>query len=237
MSHPPEPQLIDLASGLLSREEAGEIMAHVRACPECEARLRAMVADLESARSGPVPVLVDGRIQLAEHRRRPNILIRASVAAAVIAAIVLGTFLVVNRHDAIPEYWIPVTNGTTTLHRGTEPGDLADALSSYQGHDAASAIEQLEKIRPAPDDNTSTRLRDLYLASALINAGRANEGLEVLDRNEIQWMPTPWRYEAEWVKYVGLRRAGRDDEAHKWLETLATTPGENRARAQSELNR
>jgi len=234
-AHPTESELIDLATGLLEPADAPTTMEHIRGCAECERRFRSIVADHEALRGGPIPTVVDGRVDLAPPRRRAR-LRDAVIAAALVAAIALGTFRVVEHRDRMPEYWIPVI-GETNVLRGTEQRGVADALRSYRDRDAATAIKDLQELQPPAGDNTSSTLRDLYLASALINAGRANEGLEILDRNDIQSMPTPWRYEAEWVKYIGLRRADRDDEARAWLEKLSTEPGPNSARVQAELKR
>ena len=234
-SHAPESRLIDLASGLLSDEEARELIQHIGQCSACEARLRTVVADRESARSGPVPKLRYGRIQLGPGPR-PSILVRASLVVAACALVALGVFLATHRNDGPPEYWIPVTNETTLLHRGNEQGGVTDVLKSYRDHDAATAIKELQALTFAPGDETASTLRNVYLASALANAGRAEEALEVLGPTwAIEFLPTPWRFHAQWVRYVALLRADKEQEANDLLEKLAEEPGAMGEKAREEI--
>jgi hypothetical protein len=59
-----------------------------------------------------------------------------------------------------------------------------------------------------------------------------------MDPNEINGLPTPWRFHAQWVRYLALQRAGRDEDAKAWLEKLvAEEPGESGEKARDELRR
>src|SRR5678815_2453671 len=232
--HITETRLMDLAAGLLSSAEQRDVTGHVRSCAECENRLRLIVADRESARSGPAPALSDGKIQLARKKRRPAILVPAAIAAAVVLVVAVG-ILVVNHKDSVPDYWIPIT-GETVILRTVDDG-MTDALRAYQAHDAKAAVEELRAFTPFSDDPAASTLRDVYLASALVNAGRSSESLELLERLTLNFLPGQWRGHARWVRYVALRRTDQDKEADEVLDALAAEPGEMGDKARAELQR
>src|SRR5688572_21314312 len=237
--HPPESRLLDLAMGLLSADEAKATRDHIRDCAECESRLRVIGADRESVRSGPVPVLINDRIELPAPPRRPSVVVRVGLIAALFAVVALGIYTGKNRNDGPPDYWIPVTNETTVVWRAEgDSNRVMDRFEAYQNQDAAAAVDELRALTPDPSDYTASALRDLYLASALTNAGRPTEALELMDPTEINGLPTPWRFHAEWVRYLALQRAGRDEDAKAWLEKLAAEePGESGEKARDELRR
>lgn len=233
--HITETRLIDLAAGLLSSAEQRDVMGHVRWCAECENRLRLIVADRESTRSSPAPALSDGRIQLARKNRRPAILVPAAIAAAAVVLVVAVGLLVVDHEDSVPDYWIPITGEAVILR--TVDDAMTDALRAYQAHDAKAAVEELRAFTPSSDDPTASTLRDVYLASALVNAGRPSEGLELLKSPTLNYLPGQWRGHAQWVRYVALRRTDKDKEADEVLDALGAEPGEMGDKARAELER
>lgn len=233
--HVPETRLIDLAAGLLSPAEQQDVMGHVRRCAECENRLRLIVADQESARSNPVPTLVDGKVQWARKKQRRPILVPAAIAAAVLLAVAVGR-LVTNHNASVPDYWIPITGQAVTLR--TSDNRMNDALRAYQARDAKTAVEELRAFTPSSEEPAASLLRDVYLASALVNAGRSDEGLALLEKDETtRYLPTQWRAQAEWVRYVALRRTDKNKEADETLSALAAKPGEIGDKARAELAR
>lgn len=236
-AHPTESELIDLATGLLGPDDARTTMEHIRACAECERRLQAIVADREALRARPAPVVVDGHIEFKQTAPPRRLWLGLAVAAAVVIVVALGTLRFAN-HRRIADYWIPVSSETTTLRSPSDSQhNVSRALRSYQEHDAAAAVEELRALKPPANDVAVSSLRDLYLASALVNAGRAPEGLAMLDRLSLDSLPAQWRYEAQWVRYVALRRTGRNPDARAWLEKLVNEPGEIAARSRAELQR
>jgi hypothetical protein len=229
-------RLIDMVSGLLSAEEKERTIDHVRGCPDCEQRLREIVADREHLRAAPFPRMVHDRIQRVQPGNQPA-LRRWLAMAAVLAVVVIGTLRVFTPRNSL-EYWIPVEEASVVLRSdGQASGAMEDGLKAYRNRDVGAAIELLEDLVISSGDQTAATLRDLYLASALVNAERHAEALATLEKLRIDSMPTPWRGHAQWVQYIALTRAGRDLEARALIETLALDPGEMGRRAQAELDR
>ena len=236
--HPPESRLVDLAMGLLSSDEADATRDHIRHCAECESRFRVIVADRESLRAGPVPTLVNGHIHLDQRAAGTKKWVRVGLVAAVLTVAAVSVFRLAVQ-ERFPQYWIPVTDDTAVVWRADgDSNRVMDQFEAYQNQDAAAAVDELRALTPDPSNYTASTLRDLYLASALTNAGRPTEALELLDPDEINVLPTPWRFHAQWVRYLALQRADRDADAKAWLEKLAAEePGETGEKARDELRR
>jgi hypothetical protein len=150
-THPLESRLVDFVLGLLSPDDETAIRDHIRQCASCESRLRVIVADRESVRSGPVPVLIDDRIELPAAPRRPSVVVRVGLVAALFAVVALGIYTGKNRNAGPPDYWIPVTNETTVVWRAEgDSNRVMDRFEAYQNQDAAAAVDELRALTTQP---------------------------------------------------------------------------------------
>lgn len=234
-----ESRLIDLVAGLLAKEESDETRAHLRSCSECEQRFQTLAGRYESRVAGPLPTRRDGRFRLAPKRPLMTKRVWVTAVAASVVVAFAGAFLVAKRERPL-EYWIPIGQEAVVLRSATEPSPhstAGDVLEPYSARDATAAVEELKRLQVAPEDVTAAALRTLFLASALVNAGREEDALEELENIVVRWLPTQWRGEAEWVQYVALVRLHRDAESLAHLERLSQEPDEIGARARAELKR
>ena len=234
-----ESTLIDLAHGLLPPSEQGEALAHIRACPECENRFRVIVADRERSRATGAPRAVwPGGVEKRPGLRHSKGLRWVAAAAVVLTIGVYALQRNTVRPAPIP-YWIPVEEEATVLRSSTGlQGEHVDsALDGYLKRNAATAVRELRALEVSPDNATVASLRDLFLASALVNAGQYAEAIKVLDALSIDTLPTQWRRQARWVHYLALMELGRREEAGLLLEELVDEPGEIGRRAKDAAGR
>jgi len=191
-----------------------------------------VVREREELRSAGTPSLVD------DTARPPKIRRRGFVAAGVGAAAVLVlAFLLYGSLVGPERYWLPLDREFMLLRAGPLPAELerfGAGLTAYREHDAVRAAELLGS---AEVPESYTRLRDLFLASALALEGRHADALDVLDRLRVERLPMPWRARARWVSYTALRDGGRVEEAASLLDDLATRDDEIGALARHERQR
>ena len=240
IGHADEDRLIDLYFGLLPQAAAREVLAHLRACAACEGRFRVLVREREELRGSAGPRLVESAIVLpppADDAARP-IERRGVIAAGIAAAAILALLVLLPLYLAGPgPYWLPLDREFMLLRAGPLPAELARfgaGLEAYREHDAGRAAELLES---AEVPESYTRLRDLFLASALALDDRQADALPVLERLRIHRLPMPWRARALWVSYTALRDAGRIEEASSLLDDLAARDDEIGALARLERRR
>jgi hypothetical protein len=234
-----ESVLIELAFGLLPVERRDEILAHLRTCAECEARFQTVVAEREHFRAkladaSPHPTALP---QIRPRRTLRAMWVAAAACAAVVAVVVISRQ---SGPDAAREYWIPVGEESMVLRSAEEwarPDQVHGVLDAYARRNATEAIQELERFEAAPGDETSSALRDLFLASALLNAGRPLECEAVLQRLTIDTLPPQWRRQARWVRYLALTALDRNAEAQPLLDLMAGEPGEIGALARDEMKR
>ena len=228
-----ESTLIDLAHGLVPEPERKELLDHLRECQQCENAFRAVVRERERLRATDWPI---SRVPRATRSK-----VVGWTAVAAVAAIALLVVLPrMNDGPSRAQYWIPVEQEAMVL-RSTN-GELGNgavdgALDAYLRRDAAAAVVELEEFQAPNENETSKTLRDLFLASALVNDGRYQEADDILSSMFVETIPTQWRRQARWVRYLAWSGLGRDAEAHELLQELSTEPGEIGRLAQAELKR
>jgi hypothetical protein len=135
------------------------------------------------------------------------------------------------------QYWLPLDRESMAFRAGPVPPDLEGfraALAAYRERDAGRAVALLESAE-VPENYT--RLRDLFLASALTLDDRHDEALAVLGRLRIDRLPMPWRARAHWVSYTARRDGGRAEEAAALLDDLAARDDEIGPLARQEQRR
>ncbi|MGH9869859.1 MAG: hypothetical protein ACREAA_17070 [Candidatus Polarisedimenticolia bacterium] len=215
MTHLAEDALIDLLHGLLPAGEAESMLGHMRSCSACEERFRMAARDNERARAVGAPLM---RPANGASRRRWKV-------AGVAAGILMGALLAVLLRDrpAVEPYWLPVEEDQVSLRSldtDEPPRELLSALDAYKERDARRALEWLER---APVSSSYRGVRDVYLASALVNDGRNAEAGRVLRGLGLETMPQPWRSRARWLLYLVMKE-DNDPGAPALLNQLADDP-------------
>lgn len=253
LSHPiDDAWLIELLNGLLDDDQRGELLAHIRGCPECEARMRALARERELVRAAPVPVINGANVVLRSRRAVGRPIALTMVAAAVVAAVVVITMSMRDRHE---QYWIPVASEERTVLRAAQPDDslnLEHALRAYERRDAGASVRELERNFVMMDSltaekrllgdpssagtATATAIQGVFLASAQLNAGDPEAALKTLDVIGVESLPPPWSERGRWVQYLALERLGRSDAARDVLVKLRNASGEIGQKAQKRLD-
>ena len=71
LDHPvDEARLIELLNELLEDPEREALLAHIRQCQECEARLQALARERERTRAAPAPVVKGKKLASKKKPRR-----------------------------------------------------------------------------------------------------------------------------------------------------------------------
>jgi hypothetical protein len=232
--HPTQDELIDLVLGHLEPARASAIRAHVEACAACEQDWREAMADRERARARRVPAAGRTLLRPSSSPRRPWIA-RRLVTAVAVAAGLAAVFWLFPRAPVLEPVWLP--SGVALESRGTA-STMSDSmfwsgLEAYRRHDAAKAIEALE--RSVGSEPGLESLRRVHLASAWMMRGDARRALDALADLDIEELPHPWRGETRWVRACALARLGRSREAREELQRLAADPGDAAVRARRAL--
>lgn len=230
---------IDILSGALSREQAGELLDHTRACPQCEARFRAAAAEYETLSAQAADTLANPAeppaIALAPRGRRVRRVRRIVAAAGVVAAAAAAVVLLLPKGPgAPPEYWLPAARESIDIRSLPDSGEeqLTDGLAAYDARRLDAALAALATARVSgPFED----IRRIYLASALAIDGRPDEALPVLDGVEVDALPQPWRSQAHWIRALALDASGREEDAVVLLEMLAAGDGDLAGRAAARL--
>jgi tetratricopeptide (TPR) repeat protein len=150
------------------------------------------------------------------------------VAAAVVACLLLWPGQKANETASTP-FWIERNLDEIAPRSGaSSQATLQQGLRAYEHHDAARAVELLEK---AAGEEGMDEIRRLYLASALLHVGRADESIRLLDELEPMTLPPPWRGDALWTLHAALLQNGRSTAADSLLEQMADIPGKTGQRA------
>lgn len=235
-AHPSQDALIDLAAGLLSETEAAPLIAHLRACPDCETRFASVVTDRERARSRAGAR--DARSESAGRMRgwkRHHTMVAAGLALA--AALVLVFYARPVSHTP-PGPWLPPAGeGLEQRLRGgsSDEAGVWKGIAAYDARDLNRAVETLSGARPS--ETGLDHMRRVYLASAYLLKNRPREALTTLQGMDLETLPYPWRGEALWIQAESLSRLGRTEEAHQTLERLSSEPGAAGERARRRLGK
>lgn len=230
--HLGEDDLLDLAHGALDDAREAPLLAHLRACAACEARLRGVAGVRERFRARGEAVR-RGRPARSRPLARP---LRLLVPAfAVVAAL---AFWMTRDNDAPAGFpWLPDASSlVVTRDGGSDTGDakLREGLAAYARRDAAAAIEALGR---ASASGAFESVRRVYLGSALAQAGRAEEAAVILERTPFESLPEPWRSEGGFTLAALWRDAGNAAAADSLFGIVAKGEGPAAARAKDALRR
>ncbi|MEZ4388211.1 MAG: hypothetical protein R3D98_11670 [Candidatus Krumholzibacteriia bacterium] len=235
--HPDDETVFALVHGLLPGAERERTLDHVRTCADCERLFRDLSRVREKALAdGPPAVAASRPDESPSNRRRTR---RAWALAAVAAGVawLLVWFGAAEFGEGGREpapYWLP-TSLEVAVERSADAGvppGLTTALAAYEQRNVDRAITDFLNLEL---DGGWADLRDVYLCSALVNAGRYGEAAVVLDRLDVPTLPHDSRMAARWCRYVVLEVAGRDDEARDVLVAMRDDPGPVGERARAEL--
>ncbi|MFT5315135.1 MAG: hypothetical protein ACI9UK_000967 [Candidatus Krumholzibacteriia bacterium] len=180
--------VVDFSLGLLSPEQEKVLLTTARSSPELEALLRAQCPDFKgfgnkarAAAAPPAPVVVD----LPWHRQRRTWGWSTSVAASVALTVWLAPV------SESPQYWLPFDNVLLSQRSQAENvGGLSTGIERYSAGDLLAAVAALKS---ADVQGANKDLRDIYLASAMINLGRTDEAFKILTSMDLESLPSPWR--------------------------------------------
>lgn len=177
----------DYSLGLLSADQERVLLATARGNPELEDMLRRQCPQYDRSMLFPTPETKQTEIVVPLPRRRKQ---RAwLVAPAVAASLALMFWFGPRQGDEL--YWLPVDEAMTLQRSGYEADDhLSQGLVLYATGDLIEAVAALQKaeVQGAVED-----LRNLYLASALINVGQTEDAHEILLNMDLDLLPHPWR--------------------------------------------
>jgi len=236
----------DIVLGLVAQSDARRAAQHAMQCAPCESLLLRAATELETLRSRgtpqrqsdgifahATPSAHDRRHDTAP-RRRPVLTRRWfwALAAGLVLAVLL-TWRTGLRHGESTAYWLPVeTDGLQPRSESHGDTGFDTALQAYQQHDTQRALPLLQATLP---DEGRDLLRRIYLASALVHTGSADQGLQVLQDLDVETLPQPWRDRCLWIQIDALEAVGRMQEAQVLMRQLADSPGEFRALARQRL--
>jgi len=183
--------VVDYSLGLLSSDQEKVLLATARANPELDAMLRQQCEDYRRLRASRKPRKVavnfrTDRITPLPLLRQPRTWLLTTALAASVAL-----FVGLNPGSDSDQYWLPVDDAMLVqrshsavdegLRQGIEfysVGELPQAITALQGAELQGAMRDV---------------RDIYLASALINAGRPLEAHIIIEDMDLDSLPTPWR--------------------------------------------
>lgn len=250
-------ECIDLLHGHLGPEDEARIVDHAATCPSCEEVFRDAVRAFESARATPGLVRdEEGRLvrelpartavrsdapaarPTAPPRRSWAFRWRAAWAGIGLVGAVAAVLLLFLRSDEprpadTASYWIPADREVVRLRAGIRLDEGIEAgLRAYRERDTTTAIARLQDART---DGAYDVLRRIYLGSALLNDGRADEAAAALGDLSMFTIPEPWRSDARWILALALLESGREDQARTPLEALASGDGPLAERARTRL--
>lgn len=235
--------MIDLLNGLIADEDARGLLAHLKACADCEQRFVRLARHHETLRSRPFPRLSsEGRIARRAKERRASR--RWLLSAVGLAAVLVAVFAVVVPRMVPPAdngaYWMPAEDDERTIRAREEVVELrrlAEGVEAYRNRDLDRATAALESIEFGRLQQEFESIRRLYLASAYVNEKRYQAAVDVLPAREMVRLPMPWRQRARWVAYLANRGAGNTDAAARLLDTLVDAEGDIGKRAREERDR
>ena len=182
--------VVDFSLGLLSSDQEQVLLAAARENPELDAMLRQQCENFERLRPLQTPQKVTQvSAQPAVVRplfRQPRTWFWTSAVAASLALVVW-----LSPGSDSNQYWLPIdeamlvqrsdSSGNDGLRQGIEfysAGKLPQAIVALQGAEVQGAMKDV---------------RDIYLASALINAKRTFEAHKIMTDMDLESLPAPWR--------------------------------------------
>ena len=260
-------RLTDLVHGLMPPEDRLTARDHLVQCEECEGTFRDLLARHEARQADARPLLTpSGAIELGNPTSAPTEdatlaapepsdagstldRIRAflggakspglgyglGLAAAALAVVVLWPREVIPPPAVHP--WLP---GPGSESRLRDPGasasalDLEAGIEAYEQRDLGAAIRLLSQSEATGQDEN---LRRIYLADAMLRAGRPADAVDLLRPVPSLTLPEPWGPESQWTLSLALLQTGRTAEADSVLRQLAVEPGEIGERARAALAR
>lgn len=196
---------IDFSLGLLNPEEEKALLAAASQDPDLEVMIREQCKIHEQGRIEGTPSAENRAANQAPVSRptvfqRPRTLMLGSALAATLAL-----FFLFKPQPEPALFWLPVDEVRNIQRSG---GSGADAwrrgVEFYAAGDLEGAIDTLQE---ANVQGPLLDMRNLYLASALINADRLAEARRVLGEIDLDSLPYPWRERGYELQKLGLGEA------------------------------
>jgi hypothetical protein len=239
VAHPSDDHLLDLAADLPDPARRAALLAHLRACPPCEARFLEVYRASERLAlrplpAGGAPVARPPRARPAAHSRWRRLGLPVAAAALLAAGLI---FIPRTPHRAPADgldYWMPLENERVLLRSAEAPSGAARFGAAIDAYAAGDARRVIALLRGQALTGTYEPL-NLLLASALVREGRNAEACDLLGRLDTLTLPEPARDRARFLLYVASRRDGRLEEADAIARELAAGSGEFAARARALL--
>ena len=228
---------------LLPRKQLERVFDHLDECAGCEMRFRAAASRFETLQAKAVG---SGAAGVARHEdssdtSRWHVIYRsllsrpALAAAAVVIALALLVLLPLQRRQVLGiGSWIPVS-GEILEKRGANGGADDRFWSGLEAYSQRSSDDAIEDLTAAKVTGPYRDMRNIYLASALVNKSRFGEALVLINSVVADDLPQPWRDEALWVRAVALIGTGDTESGLAAIERLATADEPVGGRAQSYL--
>lgn len=262
VGHVDEDTCLDLLHNLMPPDERDAILAHLVGCPECEALLRNLAAQQESARARHQLVVTDACIELRptavhpaartlrwvdanrqldrlrEGLRRALASTAARVAAAGVAAGVVALLLIrpPGGSPAAEDLWpLPGRPASTQLRAVAALPATSAIMSGVEAYDDADYRRACERLGAVTGEGPLEDVRRVYLGSALAMCGRHAEAAAMLASLDLRLLPDPWGVEGLWTLSVALRKSGQPERARAILQELAGEPGPVGDRARAAL--
>ena len=238
--HYDEDFLLEVVHGLRDEREVANAVEHAHTCPQCDRQLRIAAADRERFRARAESVLaapaipeIGARPTGVRRQRKLGIALAMAAAVAIVTSVVLLREPVT--HPRSPLLGLPAPLEIVHLRAREQTADLPrleQAIARYGSGDWVTAARLLDT--PFADTRLEP-LRQLYLASALLELGRTDEARRVLEPVATTPLPEPyadWREWARWRTSSEAMDAGRADSV---VRALAGRPGPLQGKAQALL--
>ena len=218
-NHLSEADCADLVLSTQTPAARDQALAHARACPSCEERLRLHAATQARASARHGRVLGSPRVEsrVLQLPRRPWVWLAA--AAALTAVLTLPRLMPAPARE--PQRWLPTPEAGITLREGETDPHFSAGLAAYARRDLKLARRELEAAKLTGGAEIA---RQLYLGNTLLALDEPASALTLLRRIDLLNVPEPWQEEALWSLQLAYRRTGQEMRADSLLRTLHARP-------------
>ncbi|MEO5989694.1 MAG: hypothetical protein ABIU54_12880 [Candidatus Eisenbacteria bacterium] len=222
-NHLSEARCADLVLLTLAPNARDEALAHARACPACEERLRLHAAVHARALAQGVRRFGSGDRSSRVLALPPRPWLWLTAAAALVAALMLPRLMSTPIRE--PQRWLPTPDAGIALREGETDPHFSAGLAAYARRDLLLARRELEAAKLSGGAETA---RQLYLGNILLALDEPESALRLLQRIDLLNVPEPWQEEALWSLQLAYRRTGQEKRADSLLRTLHSRPDTTR---------